>query len=91
MTAGVIVEVVTSKERFMVACPCAEIISAYVADLLDDQDLVWAFGKAIVRPAHTSALFVCVDPRDEAHEFWVSAKWVEPGEWALQHSPVPVR
>ena len=25
------------------------------------------------------------------YELWVSAKWVEPGEWALQHSPVPVR
>ena len=91
MTVGVIVEVVTSKERFMVACPCAEIISAYVAELLDDQGLVWAFGKAIVRPAHTSALFVCVDGRDDAHELWVSAKWIEPSEKTLKNSPVPVR
>ena len=59
--------------------------------LLDDQGLAWAFGKAIVRPAHTSAMFVCVDPTQEAYELWVSATWVDPGEWALQHSPVPVR
>jgi hypothetical protein len=50
---------------------------------------VWTFGKAIVRRRHTSAMFVCVDPTDDAHELWVSAAWVAPGEWALQHSPVP--
>jgi hypothetical protein len=84
-----IVEVVTSEERFQVVCPCAAIISGYVSELLDRQNLVWTFGKAIVRRRHTSAMFVCVDPTDDAHELWVSAAWVAPGEWALQHSPVP--
>ena len=91
MASGVIVEVVTSKDRFVVACPCADVISAYVSELLADQELTWAFGKAIVRPRHTSAMFVCVGQSNDAHELWVSAKWVEPGEWALQHSAVPVR
>jgi len=54
----VIVEVVTSEERFLVACPCAAIISDYVTRLLAHQNLVWTFGKAIVRPRHTSAMFV---------------------------------
>lgn len=84
-------EVIASEERFQFACPCAALITGYVSDLLDNQELKWAFGKAIVRPAHTSAMFVCVDASDDAHELWVSAKWVEPGEWALQHSPVPAR
>jgi hypothetical protein len=84
-----IVEVVMFEERFRVVCPCAEIISSYVSELLDHQNLVWTFGKAIVRRRHTSAMFVCVDPTDDAHELWVSAAWVAPGEWALQHSPVP--
>ena len=83
--------VVTSKERFIVVCPCADSISRYVAELLDDHGLAWAFGKAIVRPMRTSAMFVCVDADNEAYELWVTATWVEPGEWALQHSPVPVR
>ncbi len=87
----VVVEVVTSEERFQVVCPCAALIRGYVSDLLDDQGLKWAFGKAFVRAAHTSAMFVCVDPGNDAHELWVSAKWVQPGEWALQHSPVPAR
>ena len=82
-------EVVTSEERFLVVCPCAAIISSYVSELLDHRNLVWTFGKAIVRPTHTSALFVCVDPTDDVHELWVSAAWVAPGEWTLQHSPVP--
>ena len=85
----VIVEVVTSEERFLVACPCAAIISDYVTRLLAHQNLVWTFGKAIVRPRHTSAMFVCVDPTDNAHELWVSAAWIAPGDWMLQHSPVP--
>ena len=84
-----IVEVVTSKERFLVVCPCAAIILDYVTRLLDQQNLLWTFGKAIVRPRHTSAMFVCVDPTDNAHELWVSAAWVAPDDWVLQHSPVP--
>jgi hypothetical protein len=36
----VIVEVVTSQKRFLVACPCAAIISDYVAQLLAHQNLV---------------------------------------------------
>jgi hypothetical protein len=84
-----IVEVVTSKERFLVVCPCAAIILTYVSELLDRQNLVWTFGKAIVRATHTSAMFVCVDPTDDAHELWISARWVAPGEWALRHSQVP--
>ncbi|HSC64921.1 MAG TPA: hypothetical protein VLD35_14870 [Caldimonas sp.] len=66
-------------------------IVRYVAELLHDQQLTWAFGKAIVRPTRTSAMFVCVDAGNEAYELWITATWVEPGEWALQHSPVPVR
>lgn len=73
----------------MIVCPCAALISSYVSELLDHQTLVWTFGKAIVRPTHTSAMFVCVDPTGDAHELWVSAARVAPGEWALQHSPVP--
>ena len=84
-------EVVTSKERFVAVCPCADDIVRYVADLLEDSALAWAFGKAIVRPTRTSAMFVCVDDCDEAYELWVTAALVAPGEWALQHSPVPVR
>ena len=83
--------VVTSKERFIVVCPCADLISRYVAELLDDQGLTWAFGKAIIRPTRTSAMFVCVDADNDAYELWVTATLVDPGEWALQHSPVPVR
>ena len=82
--------VVTSKERFAVVCPCADLISRYVAELLDDQGLTWAFGKAIIRPTRTSAMFVCIDAGNDAYELWVTATWVA-GEWALQHSPVPVR
>ncbi len=82
-------EVVTSEERILAVCPCAALISRYVSELLDSQNLVWAFGKAIVRPMRTSAMFVCVAPSDEAHELWVSAAWVAPGEWALQHSAMP--
>ena len=89
MAAVAIVEVVTSAERFLVVCPCAELITSYVAELLNEQNLAWAFGKAIVRPTRTSAMFVCVDPTDDAHELWVTAARVAPGEWALQHSPVP--
>jgi len=85
------VVVVTSKERFIAVCPCADMISRYVAELLEEQGLTWAFGKAIVRPTRTSAMFVCVDSSNDAYELWVTATWVEPGEWALQHSPVPVR
>jgi hypothetical protein len=84
------VVVVTSKERFVAVCPCADMISRYVTELLDEQGLTWAFGKAIVRPTRTSAMFVCVDAHNDAYELWVTATWVEPGEWALQHSPVPV-
>jgi hypothetical protein len=83
------VEVVTSKERFLVVCPCAALVSRYVSELLDGQDMKWAFGKAIVRRTRTSAMFVCVDASDEAHELWVTAAQVAPDEWALQHSPVP--
>ena len=90
-TGSCIVVVVTSKERFIAVCPCADLIARYVAELLDDQELTWAFGKAIVRPLRTSAMFVCVDAANDAYELWVTATWVEPGEWALQHSPVPVR
>ena len=36
-------------------------------------------------------MFVCIDDSNDAYELWVTATWVEPGEWALQHSPVPVR
>jgi len=36
-------------------------------------------------------MFVCVDGSNDAYELWVTATWVETGEWALQHSPVPVR
>jgi len=86
-----IVVVVASKERFWAVCPCAEAISAYVGELLADQGLTWAFGKAIVRPTRTSAMFVCVDDSNDAYELWVTATWVEPGEWALQHSPMPLR
>jgi len=85
------VVVVTSRERFIAVCPCADGISSYVAELLADQGLAWAFGKAIIRPMRTSAMFVCVDDSNDAYELWVTATWVEPGEWALQHSPVPVR
>jgi hypothetical protein len=85
------VVVVTSKERFVAVCPCADMISRYVTELLDEQGLTWAFGKAIVRPTRTSAMFVCVDAHNDAYELWVTATWVEPGEWALQHSPVPVQ
>jgi hypothetical protein len=85
-----IVVVVTSGERFFAVCPCADMISRYVAELLDEQGLRWAFGKAIVRPKRTSAMFVCVDRGNDAYELWVTATWVDPGEWALQHSPVPV-
>ena len=74
----------------MIVCPCAALISSYVSELLDHQNLVRTFGKAIVRPRHTSAMFVCVDPTGDAHELWVSAAWVAPGEWTLQHSPVPI-
>ena len=35
-------------------------------------------------------MFVCVGDDNDAYELWVTATWVEPGEWALQHSPVPV-
>ena len=83
--------VVTSRERFMAVCPCAHAISSYVEDLLADQGLTWAFGKAIVRTTRTSAMFVCVDNSNDAYELWVTATRVDPGEWALQHSPVPVR
>ena len=72
-------EVVPSKERFLVVCPCATIISDYVSALLAHQNLAWTFGKAIVRPMHTSAMFVCVDPTDNAHELWVSVAWVAAG------------
>jgi hypothetical protein len=84
-----VVEVVTSEERFLVVCPCAAIISDYVSELLDHENFVWTFGKAIVRPTHTSAMFVCVYPSDDAHELWVSASLVAPGEWTLRHSLVP--
>ena len=86
-----IVGVVTSKERFIAACPCADDISRYVAALLAGQRLTWAFGKAIIRPTRTSAMFVCVGDDNDAYELWVTATWVEPGEWALQHSPMPDR
>ena len=82
--------VVTSKERFIAVCSCADAISSYVTELLADQELTWAFGKAIVRPTRTSAMFVCVGDDNDAYELWVTATWVEPGERALQHSPVPV-
>jgi hypothetical protein len=77
----VIVEVVTSEERFLVVCPCAAIISDDVIQLLAQKNLAWTFGKAIVRPRHTSAMFVCVDPTDNAHGLWVSAAWIAPGDW----------
>ena len=82
-------EVVTSKEQFLIVCPCAALISSYVSELLGDQNMRWAFGKAIVRRTRTSAMFVCVDASDDAHELWVTAAEVAPDEWALQHSPVP--
>ena len=82
-------EVVTSRERFAVTCPCATLVTSYVAELLQGHDLVWTFGKAIVRPMHTSAMFVCVDRSRAAHELWVSATSVGEGEWTLQHSPLP--
>ncbi|MEO5845815.1 MAG: hypothetical protein ABIQ33_13345 [Caldimonas sp.] len=84
-------EVITSKERFLVECPCATLISSYVSELLGDQNVKWAFGKAIVRRTRTSAMFVCVDAGNDAHELWVTATQPAPGEWALQHSPVPAR
>jgi hypothetical protein len=83
------VEVVTSKERFLIVCPCAALISSYVSELLEGQAVKWAFGKAIVRRTRTSAMFVCVDSGNEAHELWVTAAQVAPDQWALQHSPVP--
>jgi hypothetical protein len=83
------VEVVTSKERFWIACPCAALISRYVSELLDGQNMRWAFGKAIVRRTRTSAMFVCVDAGEDAQELWVTAAQVASGEWSLQHSPVP--
>lgn len=83
--------IVTSKERFIAVCACADMISRYVKELLGEQGLTWAFGKAIIRPLRTSAMFVCLDQDNDAHELWVTATWVEPGEWALQHSPIPVR
>ena len=52
-----------------------------VIQLLVQKNLVWTFGKAIVRPRHTSAMFVCVDPTDNAHGLWVSAAWIAPGDW----------
>jgi len=85
------VVVVASRERFWAVCPCAEAISAYVGELLADQGLTWAFGKAIVRPTRTSAMFVCVGDDNDAYELWVTATWVDPGEWALQHSAIPGR
>ena len=84
-------EVVTSKDQFLIACPCAALISGYVSELLEGQGVEWAFGKAIVRRTRTSAMFVCVDATNDAHELWVTAAQVAPGEWALQHSPVPAR
>lgn len=84
-------EAVASKEEFERVCPCAALISEYVAELLADQEIQWAFGKAIVRRARTSAMFVCVDASNDAHELWVTATLAAPGEWALQHSPVPAR
>jgi sarcosine oxidase gamma subunit len=83
------VEVVTSVERFGLVCPCADVVTRHVAELLEGTGLLWAFGKAIVRQRHTSAMFVCVDAGGDAHELWVSAAWVAPGEWTVRHAPLP--
>ncbi len=81
-------EVLTSEDRFWVACPCAQEISRYVSALLDPEGLSWGFGKAVVRRSHTSALFVCVGPRHEAQELWVSAQPDGDDGWWLQHTPL---
>jgi hypothetical protein len=80
------VEVVTSEDRFWVACPCAADILRYVAGLLESQSCRWGFGKAIIRPWHTSAMFVCVGPDDDAQELWVSATADRLEGWTLQHT-----
>ncbi len=81
-------KVVTTEEDFWTACPSAGAIMRYVAKLPQLRGITWEFGKAIIRPGHTTALFICAVHEKGHQELWVSATANDHAGWTLQHTPL---
>jgi hypothetical protein len=80
-------EVITSEQRFWDACPCAGVVARYVSELLPE-GISHRFGRAVVRSAHVSTMFVCIRVGAEPQELWISARPDGQGGWVLRHTPL---
>ncbi len=65
---------VTTEEGFWEACPSAGAIMRYVAKPPELKGITWEFGKAIIRPGHTTALFICAVHKKGHQELWLARR-----------------
>lgn len=81
-------KVITSEEGFWDPCPCARAIIRYVDELPELEGATTEFTKAIIRPGHITAMFICFGLPDSPLGLWVSAA-IDASRW-LDLAPHPL-